>query len=89
MRTHSNIKDSLLDSFFHDIICELSQTRIFEWVFTDGARDCTRHMAIIKVDITAIKSDVTHVGNVISGINTKVNDHFLTMMNDVYAEMMI
>jgi hypothetical protein len=46
-------------------------------------------MAIIEVVITAIKSDVTHVGNFISGINTEVNDRFLTMMNDVYAEMMI
>jgi uncharacterized pyridoxamine 5'-phosphate oxidase family protein len=38
--------------------------------------DCTQHMAMIEVDITAIKSDVTRVGNVISGINTEINDRF-------------
>jgi hypothetical protein len=49
--------------------------------------DSWQHMAMVEIDITAIKSDVTRVGNVISGINTKVNDRFLDMMNDVYAEM--
>lgn len=49
--------------------------------------DCTKHMAMIEVDITSVKSDVTRVGNVISGIYTKVNDRFLNMMKDVYTEL--
>jgi uncharacterized pyridoxamine 5'-phosphate oxidase family protein len=49
--------------------------------------DCVRHMAMIEIDITTIKSDVSRVGNVTSGINTKVNDRFRDMMKDVYAEM--
>jgi hypothetical protein len=51
------------------------------------AFQCAQHMAMIEVDITAIKSDVSRVGNVISGIDAEVNDRFLTMMKEVYAEM--
>jgi hypothetical protein len=36
--------------------------------------NCTQHVAMIELDIVAIKSDVTSVWNVISGINTEVND---------------
>ncbi len=45
--------------------------------------NCTQYVAMIEVDIASIKSDVTSVGNVISGINTEVNDRFLTMMKEV------
>lgn len=45
------------------------------------------HVAIIEIDISHIKSDVTRVGNVISGINCEINERYLEMTKYVYREM--
>ena len=46
------------------------------------------HVAMIEIDILDIKSDVTRVGNVISGIKCEINERYLEMTKDVYGEMM-
>lgn len=46
------------------------------------------HCAMIEVDIKSIKSDVTGVASVISGIKCEINERYVEITEDVYAELM-
>jgi len=46
------------------------------------------HCAMVELDIKSIKSDVTGVASVISGIKCKINDRYVEMTKSVYTEMM-
>jgi len=46
------------------------------------------HCAMVDLDIIGIKSDVTSVGSVISGIKCKINERYVEMTKSVYTEMM-
>jgi hypothetical protein len=50
--------------------------------------DATKHCAMIEVDILEVKSDVTRVGSVISGINCEINDRYVELTRNIYNEMM-
>jgi phage host-nuclease inhibitor protein Gam len=50
--------------------------------------ESARHMVMIEIEITDIKSDVTRVGSVISDIKAEVNERYVEIMKDVYTEMM-
>jgi len=58
------------------------------------ARVCKEHLsvrehcAMVEVDIKSIKSDVTSVGSVISGIVCKINERYVEITKSVYTEMM-
>ena len=46
------------------------------------------HCAMVEVDITSIKSDVTRVASVISGIKCEINEKYVEITEGVYTEMM-
>ena len=46
------------------------------------------HCAIIEVDITGIKNDVTSVARVISGITCEIDEKYFEMTKSVYTELM-
>lgn len=46
------------------------------------------HCAMIEVNITGVKNDVTSVARVISGITCEINERYLEMTKGVYAELM-
>jgi len=46
------------------------------------------HIAMVEVNITDVKSDVTRVASVISGVKCEINEKFVKMTRDIYKEMM-
>lgn len=46
------------------------------------------HCAMVEVDITNVKSDVTGVGTVLSGIKCTIEDRYVETTKSVYSEMM-
>jgi uncharacterized pyridoxamine 5'-phosphate oxidase family protein len=46
------------------------------------------HCAMVEVDIKSIKSDVTSVASVISGIKCEINERYVEITENVYAELM-
>ena len=46
------------------------------------------HCAMVEVDIKSIKSDVTGVASVISGIKCEINERYVEITENVYAELM-
>ena len=46
------------------------------------------HIAMVEINITDVKSDVTRVASVISGVKCEINEKFEKMTRDIYKEMM-
>ena len=47
-----------------------------------------KYCAMVEVDITNVKSDVTGVGTVLSGIKCAIEDRYVETTRSVYSEMM-
>jgi len=58
-------------------------------VYKEQLESVSRRIAMIEMDITYVKSDVTRVASVISGIKCKINKEYVEMTEGVYTEMMI
>jgi uncharacterized pyridoxamine 5'-phosphate oxidase family protein len=46
------------------------------------------NIAVVEIEITDVKNDVTRVASVVSGIKCEINERYVEMTDDVYAEMM-
>jgi len=46
------------------------------------------YCAMVEVDITGVKNDVTSVARVISGIKCEINERYVEITKGVYAELM-
>ncbi len=46
------------------------------------------HIAMVEIYISDVKSDVTRVARVISGVKCEINEKFVKMTKDIYNEMM-
>jgi uncharacterized pyridoxamine 5'-phosphate oxidase family protein len=90
-RSHDTYKNIVRDGRVMVCLMEEGNTAIS---IKGNARICKEqlsvreHCAIVNVDIIGIKSDVTSVGSVISGIKCKINERYVEMTKSVYTEMM-
>ncbi|KON29534.1 hypothetical protein AC482_06260 [miscellaneous Crenarchaeota group-15 archaeon DG-45] len=57
-------------------------------VYKERLESVSSHIAIVEIDITNIKNDVTRVASVISGIKCEIDERYVEMTEDVYTEMM-
>lgn len=57
-------------------------------VYKEQLESVSSHIAIVEIDITDVKSDVTRVASVISGIKCEINERYVEMTKFVYTEMM-
>ena len=49
--------------------------------------DALEGIAMVEINVTGIKSDVTGVANIISGINCEINEKYLGLTNRIYSEL--
>jgi uncharacterized pyridoxamine 5'-phosphate oxidase family protein len=90
-RGHDTYKNIVRDGRVMACLVEEGDTAIS---IKGNARVCQEHLsvrehcAMVEVDITGIKSDVTSVASVISGIKCEINERYMEITKEIYKEMM-
>ena len=90
-RSHDTYKNIVRDGRVMVCLMEEGNTAIS---IKGNARICKeqlsvrRHCAMVEVDTQGVKSDVTSVASVISGIKCEINERYVEITNNVYTEMM-
>ena len=90
-RGHDTYKNIVRDGRVMVCLMEEGNTAIS---IKGNARVCKKqlstreHCAMVEVDITSVKSDVTRVASVVSGIRCEINERYVEMTKSVYTEMM-